>query len=103
MRPCKTKVYFDRFKSTNPPLWKGKKHADPFKPTTQELAMAKKQTALLEAIKNYPGECASFYARKIGISPHYCRPLLTTFWKDGVIDYQPAPGRGKKRLWYLVD
>lgn len=102
MRPCKTKVYFDRFKSTNPPLWKGKK-TDPLKQSKQDLSLAKNQVALLEAIKDYPGECASFYAKKVGISPHYCRPLLATFYEDGVIYYKPAPGRGKKRLWYLVD
>jgi DNA-binding MarR family transcriptional regulator len=102
MRPCKTSVYFDRFKSTNPPIWDSRK-ADPFKQSKQELAMAKKQVALLEAIKNYPGESVSFYAKKVGISPHYCRPTLAKFHKDGLVYYQPTPGRGKKRLWYLMD
>ena len=101
MRPCKTEVYFDRFKSTNPPMWKSK--ADPFKQSKQELSLAKKEIVLLEAINNYPGECASFYAKKIGISPHYCRPMLAAFFNDGIIYYKPAPGRGQGRLWYLVD
>lgn len=91
-------TYFDRYKSSNPPLYNEKVLVK--KPNHRTVISAKIECLYLEAIKDNPGKSAYFYAKATNTSERFAQKLLAEFLKDNLVYFVSKKWR---RYWYLKD
>ena len=91
-------TYFDRFKSSNPSLYREQVLIP--KPNHGTMVSARIECAYLEVIKANPGKPAIFYAKVTNTSERFAQKLLVDFMEDDLVYFICEKWR---RYWYLKD